>query len=88
MIVKFYSTLKDKIDKKALEYNVESLTIRKLLDEIDINYPIKEYLLDGDKIILGTMILVNGKNIIHLNGLDTIVNKTDIVDFFPPSAGG
>jgi len=33
------------------------------------------------------MILVGGKNIHHLDGLDTVVNEADVA-IFPPSGGG
>lgn len=33
-------------------------------------------------------IYVNGKNIIHINNLQTIVKETDQIALFPPVAGG
>jgi len=36
----------------------------------------------------GTIILINGKNILHLDGLESIINSGDDVDFFPPGGGG
>ena len=36
----------------------------------------------------GLLILVNGRNIIHLNGLNTKINEKDKIDIFPPGAGG
>ncbi|MDT8419006.1 MAG: MoaD/ThiS family protein [Desulfuromonadales bacterium] len=36
----------------------------------------------------GTIILVNRRNIHHLQGLQTPVNDQDVVAMFPPGAGG
>lgn len=36
----------------------------------------------------GTIILVNRKNILHLQGLQTPVADEDVLAFFPPGAGG
>ncbi len=36
----------------------------------------------------GYIILVNGHNIVHLNGLDTPLNEEDTVSIFPPLGGG
>jgi molybdopterin synthase sulfur carrier subunit len=36
----------------------------------------------------GTIILVNRKNILHLQGLQTSVEDGDVLAFFPPGAGG
>jgi molybdopterin synthase sulfur carrier subunit len=36
----------------------------------------------------GTIILVNRKNILHLQGLQTPVANEDVLAFFPPGAGG
>lgn len=36
----------------------------------------------------GTIILVNRRNILHLQGLQTPVADDDVLAFFPPGAGG
>lgn len=46
-------------------------------------------LLDEDgSIKRGTLILINGKNILDTEGLDTIVKDGDTVALFPPGGGG
>ena len=37
---------------------------------------------------VGLVILVNGRNIGKLSGLDTALNESDQVTLFPPAAGG
>jgi sulfur-carrier protein len=36
----------------------------------------------------GTIILVNRRNILHLEGLGTILHDGDVLALFPPGAGG
>ncbi|WP_291493398.1 MoaD family protein [Desulfurella sp.] len=83
MLVRFYSTLREK-KGKSVEINIEYINIKSLIDLLEIS----NYILDNNNLLAGTMILVNGKNISHLNGLDTIVQNSDSIDFFPPAAGG
>lgn len=83
MLVNFYSTLREKVGKSA-EINKDELDIKSLIELLGI----KDYILDNNNLLIGTMILVNGKNILHINGLNTIVKNSDTVDFFPPAAGG
>ena len=39
-------------------------------------------------LIAGTMILVNGRHVQHLQGLDTPLKDADTVSIFPPAGGG
>ena len=83
MIVKFYSNLREKVGK-SIEINKDELDIKSLIELLGI----KDYIMENNNLLIGTIVLVNGKNILHINGLDTIVKNSDNVDFFPPAAGG
>lgn len=50
--------------------------------------PIMHKLADGGALHAGTIILVNRRNILHLQGLETPVSDGDTVALFPPGAGG
>jgi len=90
--VKFFGTLRMLLKLKEISVEVENkITVRKLLEVLQgkIKENFLEKLIDQDgNIIPGTIILVNKKNIFHLNLLDTIVNDNDEVVIFPPGAGG
>jgi molybdopterin synthase sulfur carrier subunit len=90
--VKFFGTLRMLLKLKETSVEVENkITVRKLLEVLQgrIKENFLEKLIDQDgNIIPGTIILVNKKNIFHLNLLDTIVNDNDEVVIFPPGAGG
>ncbi len=68
-----------KIKLRDLLYLAEDISkkkfIHKLIDE-------KDGLLDS------AIILINGKNVHHLQGLDTIIKNGDEIALFPPGGGG
>ncbi len=83
MIVKFYSALREKYGMR-IEINKDSIDIKSLIEMLGI----KDQIFENGQLKVGVMILINGKNIAHLNGLDTIAQNNDNIDFFPPAAGG
>jgi molybdopterin synthase sulfur carrier subunit len=90
--VKIYGTLQTllKIKELNMEYS-ENLTIRTLLEKIQkkVKPDFIQKLIDKNGgIIPGTIILVNKKNIFHLNKLETEINDNDEIVVFPPGAGG
>jgi len=59
----------------ATEKNIQKKFLFKLIDE-------------KGELKSGTMILINGRNIYHLQKLDSIVSDGDEVSIFPPGGGG
>ena len=45
-------------------------------------------LLENGEIKKGTLLLIDGKNVVHLQGLDTLIPSGSTISFFPPSGGG
>ncbi len=89
--VKFFTTLRVFLRQAELQFNDSSLTILKILQlsEKRTTKPFLHKLLDAQqKIIPGTIILLNGHNILHLNGLETMAYDGDTVALFPPGGGG
>jgi molybdopterin synthase sulfur carrier subunit len=90
--VKFYSLFRINLKSSGTEYEVESeISIAELIKKLDQEYDgyFTQKLLEEDRSISsGAIILVNGKNILHLEKLESKVNNQDTVTLFPPSAGG
>ncbi len=90
--VKFYSLFKINLKSSGTEYQLDgeidiSQLIKKLDQDFD-GYFTNKLLEEDGSIASGSIILVNGHNVIHLEGLSTIINNNDTVTLFPPSAGG
>lgn len=66
------------------------VTLRQLIDLVceSTTPKLREDLLAGDAIKKGTLLLVDGRNAIFLDGLDTPVDADQEISFFPPGGGG
>ena len=90
--IQFYSLLRMLLKQEKLELPAgENENVGQLLQRLQqqIATPFLHKLLDkkGDP-ILGTIIMVNRRNIHHLEKLETLVQDGDVVALFPPGAGG
>lgn len=82
VLVKLFATLIEFTGKRKLEISGPK-TVRELLDELERAFPGFKKELEK-----GHIILVNGKNIEHLQGLETPIEENDTVSIFPPAGGG
>ncbi|WP_461866861.1 MoaD family protein [Thermococcus sp.] len=89
MKVRFYATFRSLIRKKEIEVH-DIRTVKELIDYLSEKYSpqIKRELLQRGRKEVDGIILVNGHNILHLNGLETELKDEDVVHVFPPAGGG
>ena len=90
--IQFYSLIRILLKQEATEITwAEGDTVQSVLDktQAQIATPFLSKLLDDTGAAhTGTIILVNRKNILHLQGLQTPIADGDVLAFFPPGAGG
>ncbi|MCF7792445.1 MAG: MoaD family protein [Candidatus Cloacimonetes bacterium] len=89
--IKFYSLIRLQLGINAIDIEAESISIYDLLQKTEkkIGKKFIDLLFGSEKEILhGTMILINGRNIWHLDNLDSIVSDGDEISIFPPGGGG
>lgn len=90
--VEFYSLLRLLLKREKLELPAEeTMTVGQLLRQVQqqLTTPFLHKLLDEQgELIPGTMILLNRRNILHLDRLESAVTDGDVVALFPPGAGG
>ncbi|MDV0443738.1 MoaD family protein [Methanorbis rubei] len=90
MKIKFFATYR--AITRCSETNLPAEEdILSLLHEVSRIYPgLRNKILnsEGTDIGLEAIILVNGRNIVHLNGVDTKITDDDTVALFPLVAGG
>lgn len=91
--LQFYGLLRLMLSgKEALELPWQAGdTVGRVLDKFqaDERIPVTRKLLDEQGILhTGTIILLNRRNILHLDKLNTMVNDGDVLALFPPGAGG
>lgn len=89
MIVKFFAFIRDYTGSK--EINIDSCpTLRELMDKLCRKYGKKfsGKIFVGDRLSDDIIILVNGRHILHLQGLETKLVENDEISIFPKVAGG
>lgn len=89
-IFNFYTLLRLEFGLKTVEIDVDGVSIYEALklcqQQTGKNFLHK--LFDNSHLKTGTIILINGKNIMHLEREKTVVHKDDRIDIFPPGGGG
>lgn len=91
MKVKVYATLRPIIGGADVPTAIQpGRPVRDLVDEMVARWPdLRAELLDGDgNLQRRIQIMVNGRNIKFLDGLDTALSAGDSVAIFPPVGGG
>jgi molybdopterin synthase sulfur carrier subunit len=89
--IKVFANFRDICGGKWVMLNLSSSQrIENVLDQLIAQFPpMKDELFTEQKTLKPLVhVFVNGQNIVHLNGLDTIVHEDDEVALFPPVAGG
>jgi len=91
MRIKFFATYRDLTRRK--EENVAAPPdVWALLNDLGERYgaAFKAKLLTPDGMEIGaeTIVLVNGRNVCHLDGINTPLTEADTVSIFPMVAGG
>ncbi len=90
MKIKFFAYIRDYTGSREIEYN-RCTTVQELLDELCIKYgkKFRELIFTGDRQLSDEIIiLVNGRNIVHMEFLDTPLRPDDEISIFPVVAGG
>lgn len=89
--LKLMATLRDWVGDKVLDVPFEDgRTVRDLIDAIgQVNPELKAKMVDDNGDLNGVVhILVSGRNILWLDGMDTVIEADDQVALIPPAAGG
>jgi len=89
MVVKFFAFIRDYTGSK--ETSMESCpTLREFLDKLCSRYGMgfREKIFAGDRLSDDIILMVNGRHIEHLEGLDTHLKENDEISIFPRVAGG
>jgi molybdopterin synthase sulfur carrier subunit len=90
--LQFFGLIRLLLQREAMELPwSEGDTVQQVLEraQVKASTPFLHKLLDDRGAPhAGTIILVNRRNIVHLQGLKTLLNDGDILAFFPPGAGG
>ncbi len=90
MKVRFSSAFLSLTKEREVEMEFEQISVRDMIEELGKKYgeEFKNRLLEDGQLRRFVNVYVNGEDIRHLNGLDTIVKKGDEVSILPAVSGG
>ena len=87
IIVNFFTTLRTYLKSRQARIHGEDLSIVELLQQCEAQTGkalLPKLISDDGSLIPGAMILINGQDILHLQGIRTIVRNGADVAVFPP----
>ncbi len=91
MRVRIFATLRQLVGEKEEEVRVDAGdTVRNVLEKLVAEYPaLRESVLDDDGNLQGSIIvLINGRSIEFLDGLNSTIQESDQLALFPLIGGG
>jgi len=91
MRVKIFATLRPLVGAKEVEVDVKAgYTVRSVLEKLTAEYPaLRKRVLDDDGNLQSSItVLVNGRSIKFLAGLNSTIQEGDQLALFPPVGGG
>ena len=90
MTVNYFATIRTYTGENKLTLADSPPTLGPLLETLAARYgtAFRRAVFSGDELGGEIIILVNGRNVVHLEGLDTPLEAGDEVSIFPMVAGG
>ena len=88
--LKFFATFREIVGSKTIDREFpEGASVGDVLSKLESEYDdlVGELLVDGD-LKPQINVLKNGREVLHMEGIDTTVHDGDTVSIFPPVAGG
>ena len=89
--VRFYTLLRLLLNQHQVDLDDAAGTVANVLEQAQRRVPtpfLHKLRDESGALIKGSIILVNGRNILHTGGLDTGVKDGDDLALFPPGGGG
>jgi len=90
VLIKYFADIRKLTGVEQQPWTKAEPTLRSLLKDLAVQHgpAFEERMFKGDRISSTVIIMVNGRNIEHLNGLETPLAPDDVVVIFPMVAGG
>lgn len=85
----FFGPFREDVGEKTVHFETDAEHVGDLLAEIEREYPVLDgRLLDGDETAGTTVVTVDRKNVVHLDGFETEIDEESVVRLVPSVYGG
>ncbi|ELY70933.1 ubiquitin-like small modifier protein 1 [Natrinema versiforme] len=88
--LRFFATFREAVGEKERTRTVDDgATVGDVLTALEAEYDgLEGQLVEDGTIRPQLSVLKNGRNVVHMEGVDTTLAEGDVVSVFPPVAGG
>ncbi|WP_455448802.1 ubiquitin-like small modifier protein 1 [Natrinema thermotolerans] len=88
--LRFFATFREAVGEKERTRTVaDDTTVGDVLASLEAEYEgLEGQLLADGEVRPQLSVLKNGRNVVHMEGVDTTLEAGDVVSVFPPVAGG
>lgn len=88
--LRFFATFREAVGEKERTRTVpDDATVGDVLESLEAEYEgLEGRLLADGEVRPQLSVLKNGRNVVHMAGVDTTLADGDVVSVFPPVAGG
>jgi molybdopterin synthase sulfur carrier subunit len=88
--LRLFANFREEVGQKTIFREFpDSTTVRDVLERLESEYEgLEGQFLENGAIRPQVNVLKNGREVLHLDGLDTQIEDGDTISIFPPVAGG
>ena len=88
--LRFFATFREAVGQKTLTREFDDdVTVGEVLEELEAEYDdLEGQLLENGEVRPQLNVLKNGRNVVHEEGVETVLEAGDTLSVFPPVAGG
>lgn len=88
LTLKFFANFREAVGQKIVEREfADDVTVGDVLAALEADYEGLDLIEDGD-LRPQINVLKNGREVLHMEGIDTALEDEDTLSIFPPVAGG
>ncbi len=90
MLVKYFADIRKLSGREQQTYQGAAPTVRRLLEDLSVQHgaAFRNRVFEGDGLSSTLIVLVNGRHVEHLAGIETPLGPDDVIAIFPMIAGG
>jgi sulfur-carrier protein len=88
--IRYFADIRELTGRKEETWTKAAPDLRSLLMGLATQYGVAfgKRVFEGDQLNSTIIIFINGRDVVHLKGLDSLIESGDVVAIFPMVAGG